>query len=102
MAALRSRRSSRSSTRVRSCASSALTRFKDGFWRTVRLIAVDIFSVLHLMDEDQVVFQREEDAIIADAQAVFARLPGQLLHVALQAMLKRIEPLADPTPLLLW
>jgi len=52
------------------------------------------------MDEYQVVFQREEDAVITDAQAVFANLPHQLFHISLQVVLKCIEPLANPSTLL--
>ena len=47
------------------------------------------------MNEDQVFFQREEDAIIADAQTVFTRLAAQLLHIALQVLLERIESQPD-------
>jgi len=48
------------------------------------------------MNKDQVFFQREEDSVITDAQAVLAHLTGQFFHVAAQVVLERIEPLADP------
>lgn len=52
------------------------------------------------MNHDQVFFQREEDAVITDPQAVFAGLASQFLHIPLQVVLEHIESLADPTALL--
>jgi hypothetical protein len=54
------------------------------------------------MNEDQVFFQREEDAVVADAQTVFSRPAGQLFHVAMQTMLEQIEPLTDAAALVDW
>jgi len=52
------------------------------------------------MNEYEVLFQCEEDAVITDPQAVFAGLASQFKHVAVQAVLERIKPLADPAALL--
>ena len=53
------------------------------------------------MNKYQVFFQREEDAVITDAQAVFARLVGQFFHVTLQIVPQRLDALADQPALLL-
>ncbi len=53
------------------------------------------------MDKDQVFFEREKQPVRSDSQTIFARLPSQLLHVALQIGLKGVEFLADAATLLL-
>ena len=52
------------------------------------------------MDEDQVSFQCEKNAVVSDAQAKLTRLPSQFLHVALQIKQEHVESLANPAPLL--
>lgn len=54
------------------------------------------------MNEDQVFFQREEDAVFADPQAIFAGVAGQFLHVALQDGLQGVEFLSDATAQVGW
>jgi hypothetical protein len=67
-----------------------------------RLVAVGIFSILYLMNKDQVFFQCEEDSEISDAQAVFAGLACQPLNITLHAMLESVEPQTNSAPLFLW
>ncbi len=56
--------------------------------------------MFHLLHEDQVFFEREKDAIIANAQTVFASLAGQFLYIALQPMLEYVETVTDPATLI--
>jgi hypothetical protein len=50
------------------------------------------------MDKEQVVFQREEDAVSADAQAIPAGLADEFPRVALEVGLQQIEAPSDPSP----
>lgn len=52
------------------------------------------------MNEYQVFFQREEDAVVTNAQAVSALLAGQLLNIPAKILLECVQLLSDPPALL--
>jgi hypothetical protein len=62
------------------------------------LIAIGIFSVLHIVDEDQVFFEREEDPKGADPQAIFSLSVRKLSDIAAKIILEKIEPMSDVAP----
>src|SRR5689334_19208370 len=97
MAAFKSRRSSSSCTRLRRRATWAFKRTTEDFvWRDC-LVAVGIFSILHLMNKDPVVFEGEKNAVVADAQPELAALAREHFHISGKVVLQRIQPLPDPT-----
>ena len=55
-------------------------------------LLISLFSVAHSVDEDSVLFQGEKDAMVADAQAVFADASFELLHVSGEVVLQLVEP----------